>query len=159
MNGTQTTLSQKTFSNKFIIGLLRMWLNLLGQNIHTVILIFVSWPFSPQLGAFDGHPQASGCPLAEFLATPLDRISEVQLHLLASSHRLVLSAQSTSSWWSSGQDFDKTIPKPRFLPDLATFDVRLGSLSHRNTQLHPRANLLADDLEIILLLHYSIYFL
>lgn len=51
---------------------------------HSNIWLNVPWPFPPQSGAFDGHPQASGRPLAGILTTPLDSIGEDQLNLLAS---------------------------------------------------------------------------
>ena len=57
--------------------------NLLAQKytynkLH--IGLNISLPFSPQLGAFDSHKQASGRPLVEFLTTPLKGICEVQLN-------------------------------------------------------------------------------
>ena len=100
------------FSNWFIIGLLKMWPNLLDQNYtcsNSSFWLNVSWPFSPQSGAFNSHPQASGRPLAEVLTTPLDRVSEGYLQSSAFWHRLVSSAQSTCSRWGLSQNFGKCL--------------------------------------------------
>lgn len=60
--------------------------NLLGQHCtytNANIWLNVLWSFSPQLGTFGSHPQASGKLLVESLTTPLDRIGAVQLNLLS----------------------------------------------------------------------------
>ena len=119
MIGVNTSLSQKNihefwFFYEFIMGLLKMWPNLLGQKYtysNANIWLHVPWPFSTQLGAFGSHPQVSGKLLVESLTTPLDRIGAVQLNLLAFWHGLVSSAQSTCSRWGSSQDFKKAILK------------------------------------------------
>ena len=54
--------------------------NLLDQKYtysYSNIWLNVCWSFSPQLAAFDSHPQASGSPLAELLTTPLDRLEKI----------------------------------------------------------------------------------
>lgn len=46
---------------------------------HTVIILLVKYllVIFALIKYFDIHPQASGCPLADILTTPLDRVSEV----------------------------------------------------------------------------------
>lgn len=55
--------------------------NVTSPNYASNIWLKVPRPSSPQLGAFDCHPRASGCPLDKCITTPLDRICEVQLNL------------------------------------------------------------------------------
>ena len=50
---------------------------LVTKNFNEVLKIWlnVSWPFSPQLGAFESYPHVSGSHLAECWTTPLDGIA------------------------------------------------------------------------------------
>lgn len=47
-----------------------------GLHVHIVFNIWlnISSPFSTQLGAFNNHPQASGCHLPESFTTPHCRL-------------------------------------------------------------------------------------
>ena len=153
MEWAHTSLSQKTLMNcgSFTIFLLKMWPNLLGQKYrhsNANIWLNVPCPFSPQLGAFGSHPQASGKLLADSLTTPLDRIGAVQIHLLV--------------FWNVSVHMFSMGFRSDFSHSFTTFDVCLGSLFCWNTKLCPRPNLLADNFRFswrILLLHYTVYFL
>ena len=68
------------FNNEIIIGLLKMWPNVLAHKYtysNSYYWLNDAWAFS--ISCFC-HPQACGGPLAGFLTTPLDRISEAQLN-------------------------------------------------------------------------------
>ena len=57
------------FSNEFVTGPLKMWLNLLGQkytHTNSIIWVNVPWPFSPHLDAFYSHPHFSVVLLLKF---------------------------------------------------------------------------------------------
>ena len=71
-----------------------------------------SMQFSSQLPAFDSHQQASGRLLAEFITTPIERISEVQLNRYLAWTCFVTTVHMFSVWFESR--LGKTILKTQF---------------------------------------------
>ena len=148
------------FNNEFILGLLKMWPNPLAQKYtysNCDTWLNVSWPFSPELSAQ---------LLAEFLTTPLDRINKIcwlpGKDLYHQHGPNILYGVEVKTLGGPSQNLNSSLIDPFLYHFWCVFGIILP-LEHPTAAKTKSSGwwlqVFLKNLEIILLLHYSIYFL